>query len=118
MLRRGVRGRDPGPNRTSRCFQDARSVEPNTLSKFGPGLIRRRAGAIACATTGDAPFAFALAWALLAIGVELSASKPAAAFDGTAVAALRGTALAGAGVLVWLAVAAVAFEYVVEPWHS
>lgn len=73
---------------------------------FAPGVY--------AAATGDAPLAFAIAWALLAIGAEARVA-PAPEDARTA---LRYTAHALAGATLWLAVTSVVFEYAVEPWHD
>jgi len=71
------------------------------------------------AFAGDAPFALALAWALVAIGVELPRSKAAPMVHLAAREALRFTAIALAFVLVWLSVTTIAYEFVFdEKLHS
>ena len=73
--------------------------------------------ALLCATRGDAPFAAATAWALVAVGVEVARSPSAADDTAVARAALRQTAFVLAAVLAWLAASAVVFEYA-EGWHD
>ena len=68
-------------------------------------------GAVACATRGDAAFALAIAWALVAVGAEVADGEDAAR------GALRLTAFGAAGALLWLAASAVLFDYV-EGWHD